>query len=58
MLSGAEECHDRSSHTCDALCLIAEADAAGMLSGAGTTGAEVQRRPVRGHIRRKCSKES
>jgi hypothetical protein len=57
-LFGAEECHDRSSHTCDALRLVAEADAAGMLSGTGTTGAEVRRRPVRGHIRRKCSKES
>jgi hypothetical protein len=32
MLSGAEECHDRSSHTCDALRLIAEADARACLA--------------------------
>ena len=41
-----EPCHDWSSHACDALRLGAEAEAAGMLSRAGSTGTET-RGPIR-----------
>ena len=40
-----EPCHDASSHACDALRVLAEAEAAHMLSSAGST-ANVHRRPV------------
>jgi hypothetical protein len=39
-----EPCHDTSSHACDALRLVAGAEAAHMLRAAGTTA--VARRPV------------
>jgi hypothetical protein len=39
-----EPCHDASSHACDALRMIAEAEAAHMLHNAGTT--VVARRPM------------
>ena len=42
-----EPVHDWSSHACDALRLIAEAQAAHMLSRAGTTVHEARRQPVR-----------
>jgi hypothetical protein len=37
-LARDEPCHDWSSHACDALRLIAEAEASGMLSRAGISG--------------------
>ena len=40
-----EPCHDWSSHACDALRALAEAEAAAMLSSAGST-ANVHRRQV------------
>jgi hypothetical protein len=42
-----EPVHDWSSHACDSLRLIAEAEMAGMLSRAGSTGIDARRRPVR-----------
>ena len=42
-----EPCHDWSSHACDALRLVAEAEASGMLSRAGSTGINARRQPVR-----------
>jgi hypothetical protein len=42
-----EPCHDWSSHACDALRLIAEAEASGMLNRAGSTGINARRQPVR-----------
>jgi hypothetical protein len=42
-----EPVHDWSSHACDALRLIAEAQAVHMLSRAGTTVHEARRQPVR-----------
>jgi hypothetical protein len=41
-----EPCHDWSSHACDALRLVAEAEASGMLSRAGSTGISARRQPV------------
>ena len=40
-----EPCHDASSHACDALRVLAEAEAAHMLTSAGST-ANMHRRPV------------
>ena len=40
-----EPCHDASSHACDALRLLAEAEAAHMLSSAGSTP-NIHRQPV------------
>jgi hypothetical protein len=42
-----EAVHDWSSHACDAVRLIAEAEAAGMLSRAGISGGVARRQPVR-----------
>jgi hypothetical protein len=42
-----EPVHDWSSHACDALRLIAEAEASGMLCRAGSTGLNARRQPVR-----------
>ena len=42
-----QPCHDWSSHACDALRLIAEAEASGMLGRAGSTGIDARRKPVR-----------
>ena len=39
-----EPCHDWSSHACDALRLVGEAEAAGMLSRAGIAGGVIHRR--------------
>jgi hypothetical protein len=39
--------HDWSSHACDSLRLIAEAEAANMLSRAGSTGTSGRRQPVK-----------
>ena len=40
-----EPCHDASSHACDALRVLAEAEAAHMLSSAGSTS-NIRRQPV------------
>ena len=40
-----EPCHDASSHACDALRVLAEAEAAHMLSSAGSTP-NIRRQPV------------
>jgi hypothetical protein len=42
-----EPCHDWSSHAADSLRLVSEAEAAGMLSRAGSTGINAHRQPVR-----------
>jgi hypothetical protein len=42
-----EPVHDQHSHACDALRLIAEAEAAGMLSRAGISGGVTRRQPVK-----------
>jgi hypothetical protein len=42
-----EPVHDWSSHASDAIRIIAEAEAAGMLSRAGSTGLSARRQPVR-----------
>jgi hypothetical protein len=39
-----EPCHDWSSHACDALRLVGEAEAAGMLSRNGIAGGVIHRR--------------
>jgi hypothetical protein len=39
--------HDFSSHACDALRVVAEAEMAHMLSGAGSTGTSARRQPVK-----------
>jgi hypothetical protein len=42
-----EPVHDWSSHACDSLRLIAESEAAGMLSRAGISGGVTRRQPVK-----------
>jgi hypothetical protein len=46
-LARDEPVHDFSSHAADSLRLIAEAEASGMLSRAGSTGINARRQPVR-----------
>ena len=46
-LARDEPVHDFSSHACDALRVVAEAEMAQMLSGAGSTGTSARRQPVK-----------
>lgn len=46
-LARDEPVHDFSSHACDALRVVAEADMAHMLSSAGSTGTSARRQPVK-----------
>jgi hypothetical protein len=46
-LARDEPVHDFSSHASDALRVVAEAEMAHMLSGAGSTGTSVRRQPVK-----------
>ncbi|HEY0725862.1 MAG TPA: hypothetical protein VGD41_18080, partial [Pyrinomonadaceae bacterium] len=46
-LARDEPVHDFSSHACDALRVVAEADMAHMLSSAGSTSTSVRRQPVK-----------
>ena len=46
-LARDEPVHDFSSHACDALRVVAEAEMAHMLSSAGSTGTSTRRQPAK-----------